>query len=51
MLPYSSGTTGLSKGVLLTSRNIVSNAQMVNYEGDTGIKSKINVRFKNQEKL
>lgn len=34
MLPYSSGTTGLSKGVKLSHRNIVSNSIMIN--SDTG---------------
>ena len=29
VLPYSSGTTGLPKGVMLTHRNIVSNMEMV----------------------
>ncbi|XP_016841715.1 4-coumarate--CoA ligase 1 [Nasonia vitripennis] len=29
ILPYSSGTTGLPKGVMLTHRNIVSNVEMV----------------------
>ena len=28
-LPYSSGTTGLPKGVMLTHRNLVSNVEMV----------------------
>lgn len=31
MLPYSSGTTGLSKGVQLTHKNIVYNCIMKNY--------------------
>jgi 4-coumarate--CoA ligase len=34
LLPYSSGTTGLSKGVLLTHKNIVCNSIMHN--SDTG---------------
>lgn len=34
LLPYSSGTTGLPKGVLLTHKNIVSNSIMLN--ADTG---------------
>lgn len=29
VLPYSSGTTGLPKGVMLTHRNLVSNVEMV----------------------
>lgn len=34
MLPYSSGTTGLSKGVKLSHKNIVCNSMMIN--SDTG---------------
>ncbi|CRK97641.1 CLUMA_CG011026, isoform A [Clunio marinus] len=34
MLPYSSGTTGLSKGVKLSHKNIVSNSMQIN--SDTG---------------
>lgn len=34
MLPYSSGTTGLSKGVKLSHKNVVSNSMMIN--SDTG---------------
>ena len=34
MLPYSSGTTGLPKGVMLTSKNIISNiCQVVHSPG------------------
>lgn len=29
MLPYSSGTTGMAKGVELTHRNIISNCEML----------------------
>lgn len=29
VLPFSSGTTGMPKGVMLTHRNLVSNIQMV----------------------
>jgi acyl-CoA synthetase (AMP-forming)/AMP-acid ligase II len=35
VLPYSSGTTGLAKGVMLTHRNIVAN--IVQCEGITGV--------------
>ena len=35
-LPYSSGTTGLPKGVELTHRNIVSNSEMVSADFGTG---------------
>lgn len=30
-LPYSSGTTGLPKGVMLTHHNIVSNVEQIRY--------------------
>ena len=34
LLPYSSGTTGLPKGVILTSRNIISNiCQVIDCRG------------------
>ena len=34
LLPYSSGTTGLPKGVMLTSRNIISNiCQVIDCKG------------------
>lgn len=33
VLPYSSGTTGVSKGVQLTNRNIVSNLHQFNADG------------------
>ena len=37
-LPYSSGTTGLSKGVMLTHANLVSNVeQMVGREGEASV--------------
>lgn len=32
-LPYSSGTTGLPKGVELSHRNVISNGEQVNVEG------------------
>lgn len=31
-MPYSSGTTGLPKGVLLTHKNVTSNLTQYNYE-------------------
>lgn len=31
ILPYSSGTTGMPKGVMLTHKNLVSNMEMVEY--------------------
>ena len=30
VIPYSSGTTGLPKGVMLTNRNLISNIEMAN---------------------
>ncbi|CAH2090448.1 unnamed protein product [Euphydryas editha] len=42
LIPYSSGTTGLPKGVMLTHRNLVSNLKqvqapkMMKYEGEKG---------------
>ncbi|KAL7033262.1 hypothetical protein ACKWTF_007522 [Chironomus riparius] len=40
MLPYSSGTTGLSKGVKLSNKNIVSNSVMINSDTGNGSISK-----------
>lgn len=43
LIPYSSGTTGLPKGVMLTHRNLVSNLKQVQtpkimkYEGEKGM--------------
>ncbi|XP_058794355.1 uncharacterized protein LOC131666038 isoform X2 [Phymastichus coffea] len=34
VLPYSSGTTGLPKGVMLTHRNLVSNVEMIKQTGN-----------------
>ncbi|CAB4579236.1 MAG: AMP-binding protein [Actinobacteria bacterium] len=36
VLPYSSGTTGLSKGVMLTHRNLVANIEQVRIAGAVG---------------
>lgn len=36
VLPYSSGTTGLSKGVMLTHRNLVANIEQVRIAGRVG---------------
>lgn len=36
LLPYSSGTTGLTKGVRLTNRNIVANSLMQNADSGNG---------------
>jgi len=35
ILPFSSGTTGLPKGVMLTHRNLVSNIMMVHSSVNT----------------
>lgn len=34
ILPYSSGTTGMPKGVMLTHKNLVSNMEMVEYSAE-----------------
>lgn len=42
LIPYSSGTTGMPKGVMLTHKNLVSNLKqvqvpkMMKYEGEKG---------------
>jgi acyl-CoA synthetase (AMP-forming)/AMP-acid ligase II len=41
VLPYSSGTTGRAKGVILTHRNLVANLQQIAVLGDVGTESKI----------
>ena len=55
MLPYSSGTTGLPKGVMLTSNNIISNicqsvhSRELGYvEETTGIQSKFRKRYQSK---
>ena len=52
MLPYSSGTTGLPKGVMLTSNNIISNIcqsvhcrELAYVDETTGICQKITLIF------
>ena len=32
LLPYSSGTTGLPKGVMLTSYNMIANLEQIGYD-------------------
>ena len=36
IMPYSSGTTGMPKGCLLTHRNLVSNCEMANADYESG---------------
>ncbi|WP_219413157.1 AMP-binding protein [Pseudonocardia nigra] len=41
VLPYSSGTTGRAKGVILTHRNLVANLQQIKPLGNVGTDTKI----------
>ncbi|GAA0925738.1 AMP-binding protein [Pseudonocardia zijingensis] len=41
VLPYSSGTTGRAKGVILTHRNLVANLQQISAMGEVGDDTKI----------
>ncbi|QYN35315.1 AMP-binding protein [Pseudonocardia sp. DSM 110487] len=41
VLPYSSGTTGRAKGVVLTHRNLVANLQQISAMGDVSSDTKI----------
>lgn len=43
VLPYSSGTTGLAKGVMLTHRNLVANLQQVSALEDTDLTALVGV--------